>query len=105
MITDSLACTPSRKAPASLLRCARQASRVVHALGATIDETHIVLEDFWPGYVTSQFLFGGGPTGTISGPRTFCVDGARWSPEEGTGAHSISTSDNTIYFSALRHSW
>ena len=26
MITDSLACTPSRKAPASLLRCARRAS-------------------------------------------------------------------------------
>ena len=52
-----------------VIAAVREASLpVVHALGATIDETHIVLEDFWPGYVTSQFLFGGGPTGTIQPP-------------------------------------
>ena len=40
----------------------------VRGLGATIEEAHGEWGDFWPGYVTSQFLFGGGPTGTIERP-------------------------------------
>jgi aspartyl-tRNA(Asn)/glutamyl-tRNA(Gln) amidotransferase subunit A len=40
----------------------------VRSLGATIEEAHGEWEDFWPGYVTSQFLFGGGPTGTMERP-------------------------------------
>jgi Asp-tRNA(Asn)/Glu-tRNA(Gln) amidotransferase A subunit family amidase len=41
----------------------------VHSLGAAIEEASAVWEDFWPGYVTSQFLFGGGPTGTTELPQ------------------------------------
>ena len=33
----------------------------VHSLGAAVEEVSAVWEDFWPGYVTSQFLFGGDP--------------------------------------------
>jgi Asp-tRNA(Asn)/Glu-tRNA(Gln) amidotransferase A subunit family amidase len=41
----------------------------VHSLGAAVEEASAVWEDFWPGYVTSQFLFGGGPTGTMELPQ------------------------------------
>ena len=41
----------------------------VHSLGAAVEEASAVWEDFWPGYVTSQFLFGGGPTGTMERPQ------------------------------------
>ena len=41
---------------------------VVRSLGAVIEESGGAWEDFWPGYVTAQFLFGGGPTGTVERP-------------------------------------
>ena len=41
---------------------------VVRSLGAVIEESGGAWEDFWPGYVTAQFLFGGGPTGTMERP-------------------------------------
>ncbi len=41
---------------------------VACSLGATMEEASTGWEDFWPGYVTSQFLFGGGPTGTLARP-------------------------------------
>ena len=41
----------------------------VHSVGAAIEEISTVWEDFWLGYVTSQFLFGGGPTGTMERPQ------------------------------------
>lgn len=40
----------------------------VQDLGGALEETGYVWEDFWPGYVTTQFLFGGGPTGTTQRP-------------------------------------
>lgn len=41
---------------------------VVRTLGAVVEEVRGDWEDFWPGYVTGQFLFGGGPTGTLERP-------------------------------------
>jgi aspartyl-tRNA(Asn)/glutamyl-tRNA(Gln) amidotransferase subunit A len=58
---------------------------VVRGLGAMIEETNAVWEDFWPGYATTQFLFGGGPTGTTQVPeRSAWIDametrGRNWS--------------------------
>jgi aspartyl-tRNA(Asn)/glutamyl-tRNA(Gln) amidotransferase subunit A len=41
---------------------------VVSGLGATVHTTDMVWEDFWPGYTTTNYLFGGGPTGTAQRP-------------------------------------
>ncbi|HUZ09201.1 MAG TPA: amidase [Acidimicrobiales bacterium] len=41
---------------------------VVRSLGAVVQTADAVWEDFWPGYVTTNFLFGGGPTGSVQRP-------------------------------------
>ena len=47
----------------------RQATlATVKSLGGEVDPTSETWEDFWPGYVTTNFLFGGGPTGTMERP-------------------------------------
>ncbi|MEX1006659.1 MAG: hypothetical protein WD271_02315 [Acidimicrobiia bacterium] len=38
-------------------------------LGAEIDSVDETWEDFWDGYVATNYLFGGGPTGTMEPPK------------------------------------
>ncbi len=54
---------------AGVIAAVREATASTLArLRVKADETEVDCEDFWPGYVTTNYLFGGGPTGTVERP-------------------------------------
>jgi hypothetical protein len=52
-----------------VIQTIRTAAMSLGELGAEIDIVDDTWEDFWDGYVTTNYLFGGGPTGTMERPK------------------------------------
>lgn len=51
-----------------VIAAVREAALGLKSLGAEIATVGEVWEDFWPSYVTTNYLFGGGPTGPMPRP-------------------------------------